>query len=1347
MVRSLVGHRQGSQSVPQFIARVCEDAHRISTSATDKQLNVLDVVVMMILMQGLNDRYETLRENLLLRTDLTTIAMLRATITEQCARIDAEHSDSPLVAHAAHPVASSSKQSVCSFCHKKGHEVNSCYTKFPELREKAANKKLRAKLTKTAKEVKALKAQRVPLQEVEGGSWAAGCKKVCTVPAARHHEDGSTVDMNSNAHVVRALVPHANRAVPPVSPGYRRFEIDSGATQHFQGDARGLTRYDPNFRLEVSLADSSRLPVIGKGDLGNRLKDVHVVPSIADLLSVSSLYVDGKATLFHPHYGIIISEAKDMKVSISDKHILLRGVLNSDGTFTADIAIDSSLNASNSPPLTTSESESDVGNSVVKMHAHDATVATPEVTLATRAQLWFRRLGYPSPQLIRAGIEKGILLGTGLPASIPLEAFGSQASEAKHLGRSQAAPHPARATKRRSSRPLEYIYIDLKVVNKDTYQLARYALYIVDDFSRYTWVHLLQRKNQVAARLREWAAFTTGKLGHRVSNVRLDNAGEHTGRAFKDVMVELEANPEYTNAYSSASNGIVERRIQTGSADGDALRLGASLPIKAWGECVVTGVYLRNFLPCRSLPDHVSPHQVLFGSPPQVSHLRTIGSTAWVHEHKPTRSSLAPRATKGILVGYPAHTNGYRVLMDTRTGEIRETAHVTFVERTTDLPISITSMPGSNADHVVFADDPPLPPSETAEQGEPVPVDDAQHVPDEDLQLAGELMDEDAEDAEDPPARYEEVIVPEQENRRWPDRERRAPERLNISKEDYKSQSYAKSIKMTDPIADRAFRIRIAQSCMAARALSVKIPYREAIRDPRLKAAMRKEIKDLVDLGAIKVVKRPPGANVIGCTWAHKLKYGPLGEFLRAKSRICPWGFQQLLGVDFDADRVNAPTLSLEAAMLLLNLAILRNMYQEQFDIDSAFATTKNHNSHTYMRAPPGIVLKPGYVLRLDNALNGTKQGAFDFNARCDERFRMLGFTPCVIDPCLYYRWRNDKLTLIGVYVDDFRVAADDPADITELEEDLKTAFPSGIKKPGSGWWLGMKLVEDRDKGVLRISQPAYINNLLEQFGMAEAKPCSTPADPGSKLIRAEVQEAAVKDFDMPGLIGSLLWLARTSRPDILYATVQLCSHTRTWNSSHVTAGKRVLRYLSGTKDMELVIRRNPTGEVELEQYADADFAGEPEENGETAMRSMNGALTYIRNVGLVLAQCSLQSTVSRSTAEAEYKSLSAAGATAMSFRQLLEELGFKQSSPTQLHNDNAAAIAIANQRSCGSKMRHIKIAFHHVKELVREKHLTVQYCPTERMIADILTKALPLPQFAALRAVLMGHAGIRPSV
>lgn len=304
---------------------------------------------------------------------------------------------------------------------------------------------------------------------------------------------------------------------------------------------------------------------------------------------------------------------------------------------------------------------------------------------------------------------------------------------------------------------------------------------------------------------------------------------------------------------------------------------------------------------------------------------------------------------------------------------------------------------------------------------------------------------------------------------------------------------------------------------------------------------MRAELTHLFSINAVSLIDRPPGANVIGCTWAHRFKYDADGNYTRAKSRICPYGFQQIPGVDYNEDGTSAPTLAIEHAMFLLALQVQRDMHAILLDADSAFATTPN-SVPVYMRLPDGLERQPGKVLRLNHALNGTKQGAFDWYTRAAGALVRLGFTPCVTDPCIFYRWDDKSLSLCGLYVDDFRFLSDDLTIFDTISNALK-GMGFKMKAPDPNWWLGMKLDHNRTAGTLAVTQSQYTKDLLQRFGMSDCKPCDTPAAPGTKLTKTSTPpdplDTETCNFDYRGAVGSLLWLARTTRPDILYAVNQ----------------------------------------------------------------------------------------------------------------------------------------------------------------------------------------------------------------
>ena len=297
--------------------------------------------------------------------------------------------------------------------------------------------------------------------------------------------------------------------------------------------------------------------------------------------------------------------------------------------------------------------------------------------------------------------------------------------------------------------------------------------------------------------------------------------------------------------------------------------------------------------------------------------------------------------------------------------------------------------------------------------------------------------------------------------------------------------------------------------------------------------------------------------------------------------------------------------------------------------------------------------------------------------------------------------------------------------------------FP--IKVLGGGHYLGMTITTNEENGTMLIDQKRYVEEMLKTFGMENCSPVSTPAAPNTKLIRSNqetIDEEAAK-FPYQSAVGALLWVARCSRPDILYAVGQVAQHSIRPNMTHVRAVKHIFRYLQGTIGMGLTLHRGSKSLV-LEAYSDSDFAGEPEENLHP-MHSLTGIVLYIKDVGQIYSQSSIQKTISRSTSEAEYR---AAGSTAVlvsAHRQFLEEIGMRQESATIIYEDNQACIAMTKSVICSSKTRHIKLEHHYIRQQVREKEVELEYCPTSEMVADILTKALPKDQFRKLRGILLG--------
>jgi hypothetical protein len=131
-----------------------------------------------------------------------------------------------------------------------------------------------------------------------------------------------------------------------------------------------------------------------------------------------------------------------------------------------------------------------------------------------------------------------------------------------------------------------------------------------------------------------------------------------------------------------------------------------------------------------------------------------------------------------------------------------------------------------------------------------------------------------------------------------------------------------------------------------------------------------------------------------------------------------------------------------------------------------------------------------------------------------------------------------------------------------------------------------------------------------------------------------------------------------------------------------------------------------------------------------------------VLNGAAVSWRCKVQSTVALSTAEAEFDALCAATREAVYLRGLLQEMGIAQQSATTIFEDNQPCIALMHNPMTSSRTKHVAMRFHFVREKLQAKILDVVYCPTEEMVADIMTKILARPQHFKLRAVMLGLMG-----
>ena len=553
---------------------------------------------------------------------------------------------------------------------------------------------------------------------------------------------------------------------------------------------------------------------------------------------------------------------------------------------------------------------------------------------------------------------------------------------------------------------------------------------------------------------------------------------------------------------------------------------------------------------------------------------------------------------------------------------------------------------------------------------------------------------------------YHEEKQPEEPQPQRPDRRRGPPVRFGI-----------------DEYAETAAAVHYA--CTA---YQEPMSMKEAMSSDQAKQweeAADAEYKSLMENDTWELVKLPPGRKTVGCKWVFKVKQGPDGEVERFKSRLVAKGYSQRYGLDYD--ETFSPVVRFSSIRTLLAFAVQNGMFIHQMDVITAFLNGKL-DEDIYMNQPEGYIIpgKENFVCYLKRSIYGLKQSPRCWNKELLDYLVELGFIQSVGDPCVFVCTVNDKLVIIAVYVDDLILATEDSTDMCDLKEALGNRFK--MKDLGVlHYCLGIEITQDGE--CLRLNQKQYILRMLEKFGMLDAYSVTTPADGNVKLIKDDGVSAKVDKSLYQSLVGSLLYAAVATRPDIGQSVSAVSKYSSDPTMAHLTAAKRVLRYLKGTMDLGLTYKKSD-GNV-LKAYSDSDWAGDQDDR-----HSTSGYVSVLSG-GAVNWLSKKQASVALSTAEAEYIALSAATQEVIWLRRLLEDFGVNMSLSTEVLEDNQGAIAISKNPVRHNRTKHIDIRYHFIREAVEDGTVRLTYCPTKDMVADILTKPLPKGQFQLLRAKL----------
>lgn len=494
----------------------------------------------------------------------------------------------------------------------------------------------------------------------------------------------------------------------------------------------------------------------------------------------------------------------------------------------------------------------------------------------------------------------------------------------------------------------------------------------------------------------------------------------------------------------------------------------------------------------------------------------------------------------------------------------------------------------------------------------------------------------------------------------------------------------------------------------------------KALLDPNWNPSMTEEYDAQIRNKTWRLVPRPANANVINSMWLYKHKYGADGEHKRHKSRLVANGKTQEEGVDYD--ETFSPVVKPATRRAVLDVALNRGWEVKQLDVKNAFLHG-TISEDIYMHQPPGFVDKkhPHYVCKLEKALYGLKQAPRAWNARFSQYLLKLGFVTTRSDASLFAYAHNGELAYLLLYVDDIILTGSSKGLLDRITSDLKTEFP--MSDMGSlKFFLGIKV--DYNKSGIFLSQQQYATDIIQRAGMVDCKPISTPADVNSKLA-ADNGPRVDNPTHYHSLAGALQYLTFT-RPDIAYAVQQVCLFMHDPRQVHLTALKRIIRYVQGTKDHGLQMYKSSISN--LTAYSDADWAGCPD-----TRRSTSGYCVYLGD-NLISWSSKRQPTVSRSSAEAEYRGVANTVAETCWIRNLLLELRQPISKATLIFCDNISLVYLSSNPVKHQRTKHVELDIHFVREKVALGQVKVLHVPSAYQYTDIFTKGLPSSLFNDFR-------------
>jgi hypothetical protein len=493
----------------------------------------------------------------------------------------------------------------------------------------------------------------------------------------------------------------------------------------------------------------------------------------------------------------------------------------------------------------------------------------------------------------------------------------------------------------------------------------------------------------------------------------------------------------------------------------------------------------------------------------------------------------------------------------------------------------------------------------------------------------------------------------------------------------------------------------------------------QALKIPEWSQACSAEFDALIHNGTWTLVPKTNTQNIVGCKWLFRVKRNPNGTISRYKARLVAKGFTQTPGIDFK--ETFSPVVKPQTIKVVLTIALARGWSMHQLDVNNAFLQG-NLTEEVYMQQPPGFVHKefPHHVCKLRKAIYGLRQAPRAWHEALKTYVVSYGFSTSCSDSSLFIYNKDGVQSFLLVYVDDLLITGSHDKFVQQYMKELSSKF--SLKYLGyPHYFLGIEIVPT--KNGLFLNQHRYMRDLLEKFNMAGAKPTNTPLCCSTPLKLVDGSTTADPKL-FRSIVGALQYVTLT-RPDLSFSINKLSQFMHKPTEIHLQQLKRTLRYLKQTINHGLQL--NKPQHLLLTTFTDADWGGNLDD------RTSKSAYIIYFGGNPISWMSKRQRTMARSSTEAEYRSVAHTAAEVRWLTHLLGELGVTTPTPTLLC-DNIGATYLCANPVFHSRMKHIALDYHFVRQLVQSGQIKVSHISTNDQLADILTKPLSRTRFTQIR-------------